>query len=78
MSSAQGHLRESNSVISKYAQLSVTEKARKPTVGSLVRGIGSLESGGCVKLKTVTEIRRSSACNTLVTVKSIYLVLSFL
>ena len=34
--------------------------------------------GRFVKLKTVTEIRRSSARNTLVTAKSIYLVLSFL
>ena len=31
-------------------------------------------TGGCVKLKTVTEIRRSSACDT----ESVYLVLNSL
>ena len=52
-----------------------TEKAREPTVESLVRGIWRLrvseaerrvETRGCVKLKTVTEVRRSSARDTFI------------
>ena len=45
-----------------------TEKARKPTVESVVRGIRSRagSTGGCVKLKTVTEIRRSSVRDTFI------------
>ena len=47
-----------------------TEKEREPAVESLVRGIWRLRvssraesTGGCVKLKTVTDIRRSSVRN---------------
>ena len=60
-----------------------TEKAREPTVESLVRGLrrlrvsetGQKSATGCVKLKTLTEIRRSSARDTF-TAESVYLVLS--
>ena len=49
-----------------------TDKAREPIVDSLVRGdleaegIGSRaeSAGGCMKLKIITEIRRSSARDT--------------
>ena len=61
-----------------------TEKAREPTVESLVRGIWRLRissraesTGGCVKLKTVTEINRSSARDTFIA-ESVYLVLNSL
>ena len=56
-----------------------TEKARKPTVESVVRGIRSRaeSTGGCVKLKTVTEISRSSVCDTFIA-ESAYLVLNSL
>ena len=63
-----------------------TEKAREPTVESLVRGLNleaeSIRSrvestGGCVKLKTVTEIRWGSARDTFKT-ESVYLVLNSL
>ena len=59
-----------------------TEKAQEPTVESLVRGIWRLrvseaerrvETRGCVKLKTVTEVRRSSARDTFIA-ESVYLV----
>ena len=57
-----------------------TEKAREPAVESLTWGIGggggwgvggesirsrAVREGGCVKLKTVTELRQSSARDTL-------------
>ena len=61
-----------------------TEKAREPTEESLVRGIWRLRVSeaegrvrGCgrgvgVKLKTVTELRRSNARNTFIA-ESVYL-----
>ena len=64
-----------------------TEKARKPTVETGKSGAWNLEAesirsgtestGGCVKLKAVTEIRRSSARNTFIA-ESVYLVLNSL
>ena len=63
-----------------------TEKAREPTVESLVRGIWRLRvskaerrvrEGVSVKLKTVTEIGRSSARDTFIA-ESVYLVLNSL
>ena len=63
-----------------------TEKAREPTVESLVSArnleaesirSGAESTGGCVKLKTVTEIRRSSARDTFMP-ESVYLVLNSL
>ena len=42
-----------------------------------MRRIWRLSTGGCVKLKAVTEIRRSSARETFVT-ESVYLVLNSL
>ena len=50
-----------------HAEGRKTEKARQPTVESLVRGICRLRvsksreesTGGCLELRTVTEIRRS-------------------
>ena len=45
------------------------EKAREPTEERLVRGTL------CVKLKTVTEIRRSSASDTVIA-ESVHLVLN--
>ena len=61
------------------------EKVQEPTVESLVRGVLDAENigsraeviGGCVKLKTVTEIRRSSARDTVIA-ESVYLVLKSL
>ena len=61
-----------------------TQKSREPTVEGLVRGIWrmriSLKSradntGRCVKLKTITEIRRSSARDIFV-VENVYRVMN--
>ena len=51
------------------------EKAQEPTVECLVQGIRSTvhSMGGHVKLKTVTEIKWSSARDTLIA-ESVYLV----
>ena len=61
-----------------------TEKAREPTVESGVRNLeaesirnGAETTAGCVKLKIVTEIRRSSARDTFIA-ESVYLVLNSL
>ena len=60
-----------------------TEKAQEPTVESLVRGIWRLRvseaerTGGHVKWKTVTEIRRSSVRDIFIA-ESVYLVLNSL
>ena len=61
-----------------------TKKSREPKVESLVRGIWKLRVSKAerrawegVKLKTVTEIRRSSARKTFIA-ESVYLVLNFL
>ena len=61
-----------------------TEKGQEPAV-EIKSGVRNLEAEsirsrvesmrGCVKLKTVTEIRRSSACDTFITERS-YLVLN--
>ena len=61
------------------------EKVQEPTVESLVRGVLDFESirsraevmGGCVKLKTVTEIRQSSAHNTFIA-ENVYIALNSL
>ena len=54
-----------------------TEKAREPTVESLVRVILRLRVSDADHLKTVTQIKRSSARNTCIA-KSIYLVMNSL
>ena len=63
---------------------SKTKKAQEPTVESRVRNLeaeslrsGAESMGGHVKLKTVTEIRRSSAHDTFIA-ESVYLVLNSL
>ena len=60
------------------------EKARKPTVESGARNLEAESirtraesTEGCVKLKTVTEVRRSSARDTFIA-ESVYLVLNSL
>ena len=63
-----------------------TERAGKPTLASLDGGTWRLRvseaerrarPGRCVKLKTVTEIKRNSACDTFIA-QSVYLVLNSL
>ena len=62
-----------------------TEKAREPNRRKFNMRNLETESirsraestGGCVKLKTDTEIRRSSACNTMIA-ETVYLVLNSL
>ena len=65
--------RKGKVIACRNVEVPSTEKALEPTVESLVRGIWRLRvsirsraesTGGCVKLKTVTEIRRSGACDT--------------